>query len=589
MEVHVGFIQHFTLFIVTVALAFWPAAVAGGTNFDTCLANVNNGTYGFGLDIGGTDNQGHPVNVTVATGMTYGLCIKACGTSPEPFIWTVFSQQFGAWLLPWLALVSQLPFGANDKLDNLDSVLLTLGSPTLAAYSLALTVLNGRWIARRFAEYTYPNVRNAIRILSSLQQSPLKIETKGGLLASLVILPENDKWWSELIDWIDFTHTWSISAATSIAWVIIAYLFTLIDSFSTGGIINSINANGQGVGSLWLWLLPIVIGWLQISPKCDSTRLSSAVERANKIAYVATEEGAVVLVRRAKTQARAIELTITKEDYLRRDEKCTAPIYNYARFFLWVQAVETVSVAFEAASNRFHDHESVDPSIKWVDVEHGDKPDNTNRLGNTTQVEEYCMPQNNRRRRRRWGPKVVSRMFVASVLALMLQWGTVGGAIIVVWFTPTKGLGCRSATYLLYAVLSTIVWILLVTSSILTHYYTTSIPARRNDGHIEYHWSTKAVKHLSIILRCLGKAIAAFNSIWIILSCLFQFGGFFDRCYCNSSVFWWREHAYNVISLVPGDIATIRSAWIGGVCLAAGSAFLYVLFVNVYIDPPLPD
>ena len=535
---------------------------------------MNNGIYGFGLDIGGTDNQGHPINVTLATAITYDLCITACGTGPEPFVWSTFSQQFGAWLLPWLALVSQLPFGANDKVHNLDSMLLTLGSPMLAAYSLALTLLNKCWIAQRFEKYKYPNSKKAMQILSSLQQSPLKIETEDGLLASLIVLPENDEWWSELSLRIDFTHTWSISAATSITWVIVAYLLTLIDSFSTGGITSSINANGQGVGSLWLWLLPIVIGWLQISPNCDSTRLRSAVERVNKIAYVATDEGGIVLAKYAATQARAIELTLTKEDYLRRDEKCTAPIYNYARFFPWVEAVETVSAAFEAASDHFYNHKSVDPSIKWVN-------NDTNRVGNARQVKDYCESYHNWR-----GSEIPFKMFVASVLASILQWGTVGGAIVIVWFTPTKGLGCRSAAYLLYTVLSILVWILLITSSILTHHYNvlTHYYTRRHDGRIIPRWYTNTVKCLSIIFRCLGKAIAAFNSIWIILSCVLQFGNFFDRCYCNSSVFWLRHHAYNVISLVSSDITSIKSAWAGGVCLAIGSAIIYVLFVNVCIS-----
>jgi len=141
-------------------------------------------------------------------------------------------------------------------------------------------------------------------------------------------------------------------------------------------------------------------------------------------------------VKHAKTEARAIELTITEVDYLRRDEKCTAPIYNYARFLPWVQAVEEVSTAFEAASERYYDHESVDPSKQWVE---GDKLHASNRVGNRTQVEEYCVLPYTWRRRSRWGPKIVSRMFVASVLALMLQWGTAGAAIIDVWFTPTKG------------------------------------------------------------------------------------------------------------------------------------------------------
>ncbi|KIJ95857.1 hypothetical protein K443DRAFT_682732 [Laccaria amethystina LaAM-08-1] len=577
----------FVAFLAGVTLAFPTTAVAG-TNFDDCLTKVRNGTFGVGVDVGGTDDRGYPVaNVSLATGITYSRCIQVCGGGQEPFQWSVFSQQFSSWLLPWLALVSQLPFGANDKLDNLDSVLLTVGSPTLAAYSLTLTVLNSRWVTRRLAPYTYPNVRNAIHILSSLQQSPIRVLKEGGLLASLIVLPQNDDWWTELTEWIDFTHTWSISAATSIAWVVIAYVFTVIDSF-TLGITNSINSNGQGVGSLWLWLLPIVIGWLQISPKCDSARLSSAVERANKLAHVATDDGHVVPVKEAQTEARAIELTLTEVDDLRRDEKCTAPIFNYARFLPWVQAVEDVSEAFQAASDHFHNHDSVDPSIDWVTVERGQKPNERNRVGTRTQVENYCTPwQPAERPRSRWGPKVVSRMFLASALALMLQWGTAGAALIQVWYTPTRGLGCRSASYLLYAVLSTIVWMLLVTSSILTHYASTT--QYHFEGRAIRHWPARAARRASIIFRCLGKLTAAFNSLWVVVSCLFQFGSFFDNCYCNSSVFWLRDHAYNVIALQPGDVTSITSAWIGGVCLAGGTAIICVGFINVFIDPPLPD
>jgi hypothetical protein len=106
--------------------------------------------------------------------------------------------------------VSQLPFGANNRLDNLLSVVLAVGSPTLAAYSLALTVLNGHYIAQRFAHLEYPNVRSAVQILSSLQQAPLQVVTDGSLLASLIVLHENDEWWSELSIWLNFVHTWFV-------------------------------------------------------------------------------------------------------------------------------------------------------------------------------------------------------------------------------------------------------------------------------------------------------------------------------------------------------------------------------------------
>lgn len=90
-------------------------------------------------------------------------------------------------------------------------MLLTLGSPTLAAYSLSLTVLNEHWIAERFSHLNYPNVKNAIKILSSLQQSALQVDTDDTLLASLIILPENDEWWEELADGLNYVYTWFVA------------------------------------------------------------------------------------------------------------------------------------------------------------------------------------------------------------------------------------------------------------------------------------------------------------------------------------------------------------------------------------------
>lgn len=52
--------------------------------------------------------------------LPYSDCKSRCGAFSrlEKFSWSVFSQQFSAWLLPWLALISQLPFGAESLLDN---------------------------------------------------------------------------------------------------------------------------------------------------------------------------------------------------------------------------------------------------------------------------------------------------------------------------------------------------------------------------------------------------------------------------------------------------------------------------------------
>lgn len=221
---------------------------AHATNFTECFTRLQNE----GTTTGGTLSDGSPAPIEEATGITYRLCLSKCGSEQEAFSWNTFSQQFNAWLLPWLALISQLPFGANLRVDNLVSVLLTVGSPTLAAYSIAITALNGQWVSRRFQVFTYPNAKKMSRILAGLQQAPLKVNQDKALLASLVILPENDEWFTELATFIEFEHTWSISAATNIGWVLVAYLFTVADSFDD--VTRMVNSNGQAVGSLWLWV-----------------------------------------------------------------------------------------------------------------------------------------------------------------------------------------------------------------------------------------------------------------------------------------------------------------------------------------------
>jgi hypothetical protein len=74
-------------------------------------ANVTNNLVGL------LDGNGHPVsNIADATAISYSLCTSFCGSGP--FQWPVLSQDFSSWLLPSLALVSQLPFGAEERLDS---------------------------------------------------------------------------------------------------------------------------------------------------------------------------------------------------------------------------------------------------------------------------------------------------------------------------------------------------------------------------------------------------------------------------------------------------------------------------------------
>lgn len=145
------------------------------------------------------------------------------------------------------------------------------------------------------------------------------------------------------------------------------------------------------------------------------------------------------------------------------------------------------------------------------------------------------------------------------------------------------GLGCRSGSYIIFGVLSTLVWVLLLASSLLSHFVTGL------KGYAVPRWSGTIARSVSITLRRLGKMIAAFNAVWIVATCLFQFSNFYDRCYCNSSVFGRRDFAYNVILLIVSAVADMKAAWVGGTCLAAGSAAIFIGFVVTYINPVLPE
>jgi hypothetical protein len=124
-------------------------------------------------------------------------------------------------------------------------------------------------------------------------------------------------------------------------------------------------------------------------------------------------------------------------------------------------------------------------------------------------------------------------------------------------------------------------------SSILT-YYSANTPTHLSQGHLILSFRARVACWLSIFLRRLGKLIAALNAVLIVATGLLQFGSFYDRCYCNSSVMGLGKRAYDVISLVPGDVGGMRTAWIGGFVLAAGAATIFAGLVTIFIDPPLP-
>lgn len=98
----------------TLFLLLFFSSLVAAANFTKCLENFSQEPDG---TVGGVDLRGNPTTPAKAVGLTYETCTARCGESAEKFNWNAFAQLFSTWLLPWLALISQLPFGF-DVSDN---------------------------------------------------------------------------------------------------------------------------------------------------------------------------------------------------------------------------------------------------------------------------------------------------------------------------------------------------------------------------------------------------------------------------------------------------------------------------------------
>ncbi|KAJ7598937.1 hypothetical protein C8J56DRAFT_1092978, partial [Mycena floridula] len=381
--------------------------------------------------------------------ISLGVCNKVCG-GLSPLSWSIFFQQFTAWLLPWLALISQLPYGARTTRENILSMLLTIGSPTLALYSLAFTVLNGKY-------------------------APLRLSRVPGHLESLIALEVNDLWFKKFREMIEYEQNWGISAISSIGWVLLAYIFTVLDSFisfpqyakNTG----DLNENGEAVGTVWLWLLPIVVGWLQLSPKYHYSKICAAFKIANDYANVGDALSDQLTAHELEPFYLA-EHTLRQIHIRRRSQH--KPIFNFSRVLPWLEATETYLRLLNCARTKGQRRitvddqdwrQVIDPSCTIKNIFGPPTPFHIdNRTGTPKQAIAYCAatskktesescsqsentypPYNDLLRPRvsAWTtPGLLQNICLASMIALAVQWGTTGSAVVIVFYTPNVGLGC---------------------------------------------------------------------------------------------------------------------------------------------------
>jgi len=482
----------------------------------------------------------------------------------------------------------------TEPLDNILSFLITIGAPALAAYSLQVTHLNTCWATTAFKNINHPNSRDIATVLSAFHNVPIRISTQPPFLHSPVVLHKNDKYWRRLLVAAKKTRRSSIPVGVSFALAIFATILTILDSVHSprpGDI-------GYAIAAAWAFLLPLVIGWLYVGSEPETNHLRDSLHAANRKALAAARRGGQPM-----KSTLAIEFTIAEEvGSARKDELKTAPVFNYSRAFTSPLTAELVlglmknapanaerevpvgNLWEEGGGDARSDEHQIETGAEvteysarvlpqpMTDPTPTTPPDTQSpeTTGNAIPLLSLYDPPIVTQNPSRWATGVWKRVGISAVLALGLQWGTTGAAVLIHYVAPPAGLGCRALSFLLYGVAGTISFLLFLVSSILAHM---SRPHQRQEG-VRPPVRTRQ-NDGAIICRRLGKGIAIISAVGVLLVCFFQISGGFNNCFCTSTTF--DKGSGSVVFLTINYVigASTLRIWIGGLAMAFSTALLF--------------
>ena len=498
----------------------------------------------------------------------------------------------------------------TEPLDDVLSFLITIGSPALAAYSLQITHLNARWVTAAFLDVKYPNSERIPTVLSAFHHVPIRISHNPPLLHSLVVLPRNDDFWRHLFSAAKKTRRWSIPLIINFILVTFAVVLTVLDSTHS----PTPRDIGYAITATWTFLLPLIIGWLHVGCEPEPNHLRNSLDTANLNIWVAT-------ARRYKPVKGPLAIEFMKADDVelaRKDELKTVPVFNYSRAFVSPLAAELIlGFMKNAAANAERRMPVGNPAGRgvpaWVEGE-GNSVSDENRIGTDTEVVEYCtrvLPQSKPNSSpatplsiqppelfstpnpllplhdprlvtqdpSRWATGIWKRVALASALALWLQWGIAGAAVVIHYVTPPAGLGCRALSFLLYGVAGTTSFFFFLVSSILAH-----MSRPRQERRCAHPWSRACQNAGATVCRWLGKCTAILSAMGILLVCFFQVTDAFNGCFCASTTFdkGVDSVVFRTINYIVGP--SVPRIWIGGLVMAFSTALLFSF--SMYLGTP---
>jgi len=556
----------------------------------------------------------------LAWGITYDGCNALCGPrgGTEAFNWGSFSAAFAQWVLPWLALTAQLPYETKDGPTNMMSLMLAVGSPMLITYSLCITILNSRWLNERFAVLRDENKRlgnhqekalaAARYILRETQHVPIAIRDTRRRFAELIV-------------------TYSLGAQT--VWVVVTEGIAVLDFFTI--IDSSTIGMGVAINSLWMWLIPITLGWVWVGTQNSTATIQDGFMRASTKATLSSQNGneeetmvgfkdcsgdnllgrpkadeeSCPLIERNVGSSGDSAVTDTDndpptppklgEDTVPVDQEITSvthcpiveplvfvkpalagcamesgPIFNFARPWSHLGTCSQVIRCFRQMN------ENLDPEKKKPVSGTWSENWEENLAGTAEEKENWIFPSSSPSSNKGTDANIGMICFQATIMATILQWGTTGAAILMAYNTPVIGLGCESGGYLIYGLLATLVWALLVFSAYLSRRYAADLSCPSLRKNIRFPFLPSI---LIPATRIIGKALAWINAGWLLSISLLQFANRYNNCWCMSCL---GKSGWVILWASNSQVAQVAwSSWVGGVILGVVTAIgAAVFFLN---------
>ncbi|KAF2760244.1 hypothetical protein EJ05DRAFT_276837 [Pseudovirgaria hyperparasitica] len=490
-------------------------------------------------------------------GVDLPTCYQYCSRSQFPMVFDFlnFSSGVTNYLLPWLGLTAQLPYEAGDYFENIMSFCLSVGSPSLSTFSLMSTALSSHRTHKRFAitidrsrsEASKEAAKAARDFLRNAQQSSLRINDMDFYTLIVKSDARFQNWWVTIRKRLHKTRRlYTLSLVAQSFFAVAAWVLTIAASY-----IQSLGMHSQALllssGTLWVWLVPVVLGWVYVGTQSREGTIKEALQGQDD------EKVAAALETRSGL-CHEIEFHPPDSCFgsVIGDERVQGPAFNYARTFTHHRLVDIVATSLEkraAMPDVVFQRADLDAYIEWADLWQDSS----------------------------W----VAHFLFANAVALFLQWGVTGAATVISYLTEVRGLGCRSGSYLLYGILATSAHGLLLTSAFLSHWAMLIYQRKAENVHNYRRYGTHSVICvLAVLTRYLGRILAVLNALWIILSSIFELIGFYESCWCTGTVLGLGKRAW-VVLFVSGDRMREDAApsWAGGIAMSILAGAITYLIV----------